>query len=1588
MRVLKRDNTYEPISFDKVLRRIRNLCQNLKGVSADEISQKVCARIYDGVKTSELDELAAQLCASLLTTHPDYGFLASRIIISNHHKNTSPSFSETMGLLFNAKDVHGIQNALISQELWDIVKTHKSKLNSVIDYQRDFLFDYFGFKTLERSYLLKVDGKIVERPQHMWMRVALGIHGNDIKEALETYEHMSLRYFTHATPTLFNAGTPRAQLASCFLLGTHDSITGIFKTVTDSAQISKYAGGIGIHIHDIRACGSYIRGTNGNSTGIIPMLRVFNNTARYVNQCFKGDTIVYTKNGIKQMDQVSENDNLITHDGTFKNVLGISRNFIKKQILTIKITHAMENVDVTKEHQIYTLRNQALMLNYSTIRKRLETKTIALEYCDAKELKKGDFVGFPIPKYIQDHSETIDFFRFYGILIGDGHVCANRNEYGLTLGFNKSATFEFAKTFLEKRGIHTWFAKDTSKHTNMIRWSGNSEKLPIPREDVYIEKIKNIPAKYLHLPEDKTMAIIQGLLETDGSILGEIMFFNTSKNVVYSLRYMLLRMGILTSGNLKKCEDKLRSITYKNGKQHTIISKKDCYNLRIPKHPKLKTIMGDTIEYSSTIKYFEYDNILWSRIKSVTEKDYEGYVYDFNMCDNHNYMTDMGLVHNSGKRNGSIAMYLEPWHADIEAFLDIRKNHGSEEDRCRDLFTAMWIPDLFMKRIQENGDWSLMCPDESRGLSDAVGEEFETLYQKYEAEGTFRKKIKAQQLWMAILKSQIETGTPYLCYKDAANKKSNQKNLGTIKSSNLCSEILEYSNHSSYATCLTGETKILTENGLKRIDECNNETVLSYFSDDKNLIKKPTFVKSELINNGEKEVYSISFLNSRKITATKDHLFLIRTGRKQSIKSDTYEWRKLENIKKGDNIVLPANDVLPGYDINIKINVDDEYAVAGWMIGDGWQRAVKENNTITLNYGVCFGKYDDYAKDKVIPILNNIQQTQQSICKRSIKEYSDKKGTTCWQTKQYSFAKYFKDKYGFEEHLGPAKIIPNKIHNSSPNMKASFLSGLFSADGTVFIQSHFNISLSSASIELLYEVQEMLRCFGIHSKVQYSYIKSRDRSQGNVIIHGIQNIKRFLKYIGFTLSPTKQEKLEKGINTFNYERNRSINEYITVSNIEYAGKQQVYDLHVPETHNFIANGVISHNCNLASIALPTYVEYDEETGVPFYNFKKLHQIAQMITRNINKVIDRTFYPVPETESNNKQHRPIGIGVQGLANTFALMRMPFDSPEAAQLNKDIFETIYHGALTASMLLAKHREEMRIELDTPAIVLKRKRELLKYLQMIPEEINLTKYRGAYSSFDGSPASQGLLQFDLWGSTPGGVLWNWEELKGEITKYGIRNSLLLAPMPTASTSQIMGFNESIEPFTSNIYQRQTLAGEFVVINKHLIKDLLDAGLWNTEMKNRVFTAGGSIQAIEEIPENIRALYKTAWEMKQKVLIDQAADRGIYVCQSQSLNLFVEDPEFSKLSNMHFYGWKRGLKTGVYYLRTRPRAKITAFTIEPPKLSKSSVPSISQSAITLSSSNISLPLQIESLPTTPTEEQVLACRRDNPESCLMCGS
>ncbi|MBA3680736.1 MAG: ribonucleoside-diphosphate reductase subunit alpha [Bacteroidetes bacterium] len=805
MFVIKRDGTRESVKFDKITARIQKLSYGLEPSHVDPIlvAKKVIDGVYDGVTTIELDNLAAETAAGLTSRHPDYAQLASRIAVSNLHKNTIKSFSKTAEALHKYIDPKtGLNASLLADDVYEIIMNNAHTLDSSIIYDRDFGYDYFGFKTLERSYLLKMNGFVAERPQHMIMRVAVGIHKSDIDSAIRTYNLMSERWFTHATPTLFNAGTPKPQMSSCFLLQMKDdSIDGIYDTLKQCAKISQSAGGIGINIHNVRATGSYIKGTNGTSNGIIPMLKVYNETARYVDQ-------------------------------------------------------------------------------------------------------------------------------------------------------------------------------------------------------------------------------------------------------------------------------------------------------------------------------------------------------------------------GGGKRKGSIAVYLEPWHADIYDFLDIRKNHGKEEMRARDLFTALWIPDLFMKRVEAEGEWSLMCPNESPGLSDCHSAEFEALYTKYESEGKFRKQIKARELWAAIIEAQIETGNPYMLFKDAANSKSNQQNLGTIKSSNLCTEIIEYTSA-------------------------------------------------------------------------------------------------------------------------------DEVAV----------------------------------------------------------------------------------------------------------------------------------------------------------------------------------------------------------------------------------------------------------CNLASLALPRFVDEKANT----FDHNKLFEITYHATVNLNKIIDRNYYPIPEARKSNLRHRPIGLGVQGLADAFILMRFPFESDEAKKLNSEIFETIYYAALTASK-------------------------------------DLAKLEGAYETYPGSPISKGIFQQDMWNVTPS-PRWEWDTLREEIMKYGVRNSLLLAPMPTASTSQILGNNECFEPYTSNIYTRRVLSGEFVVVNKHLLRDLVKLGIWNDGLKNKIIAANGSVQNIPEIPANIKELYKTVWEIKQRTIIDMAADRGAYIDQSQSLNLFIQDANFAKMSSAHFYSWKKGLKTGMYYLRTKAAADAIKFTVDQDALS--------QPALILGNEDQLLVDRGQSHILTFEEQQAqLTCSLDSPEDCEACGS
>ena len=1176
MRVLKRDGSLEDVSFDKVLHRIQYFSKDLETVDPVSIAQKIIARIYDKVPTSQLDELTAQICSSLMTEHPNYGILAARISISNHQKNTSPSFSETMSMLYHAKDTHGESNPLISEELWQVVQAHKEKLNSVIDYSRDFLFDYFGFKTLERSYLMKVNGKSVERPQHMIMRVALGIHGCDLKDALETYELISQKKFTHATPTLFNAGTPRAQLASCYLQHMGDSIDEIFKTVSDSAKISKYAGGIGIHVSGVRARNSYIRGTNGTSTGIIPMLRVLNNTARYVNQ--------------------------------------------------------------------------------------------------------------------------------------------------------------------------------------------------------------------------------------------------------------------------------------------------------------------------------------------------------------------------GGKRNGSIAIYLEPWHADVETFVDLRKNQGNEEERCRDLFLALWVPDLFMKRVQANADWTLMCPNECPGLTDAVGEEFERLYEKYEKEGRGKKTIKAQQLWFSIIKAQIETGTPYICYKDHANRKSNQKNLGTIKSSNLC---------------VAPDTQILTDKGYQKIGELEGQDV--------NVWNGLEWSKVTIHKTGEnQEMWRVSFSDGSMLECTGYHKFFIQEGYLSNYDNDPIHHRKVQKLETKS--LVPGMKLMK-WDFPVVVGNEKElkYAyTAGFASGDGCSygtNAVMSPCTARHLKGKAFCKRHEFMEQYDDIPFNT---SDNDLCKafsylpgKKCYLYGEKKNLLPFLDYRYSFDNTTANR--IDVILHPDLNEKNEVPiDYSLNTRIRWLEGLSDSDGCVIHHQGrpLGIQISSVKKEFLTNLQKLLHTIGVSSKLNIMHpnreLRYMPDGHGGKkeyvcqpcfrVIIASAGIKK-LKELGY--SP-KRLKLD------DFSFTRDATEFIKVVSVERLNKtSDTFCFNEPKRHAGIFNGVLTGNCseiieyrdanetavcNLASIALPSYVKDGK------FNFAELHKIAQVVTKNLNKVIDRTFYPTPETRYSNLRHRPIGIGVQGLADTYALLRLPFDSPEAVQLNREIFETIYHGAVSASVAIAKKRAEWIEELWTEGVSLEREEELRKMLKLTDEENGLSKWKGAYATFAGSPASEGKFQFDLWeaqGSEgkneDGSWRWDWDTLRVDMMRYGLRNSLLLAPMPTASTSQILGFTEAIEPIASNIYQRRTMAGEFFVINKYLVRDLLEMGLWSVDLKNLILANNGSIQNIPGIPDDLKKLYKTVWELKMKVLIDQAADRGKYVCQSQSLNLFIEDPDLTRISNMHFYSWTKGLKTGMYYLRTRAKAKTQAFTLDP---------------------------------------------------------
>jgi ribonucleoside-diphosphate reductase alpha chain len=1117
MRVTKRNGELEDIKFDKILKRVKKIGQEANiQINYTSLVIKVIDQLYDKIHTTKIDELTAEQCASLSTQHPNYGILASRIIISNHQKNTVASFSSVMNTLYNNVDIHGIHKPIISEQMWNIVSNNKEIIDNMIQYDRDYLIDYFGFKTLERAYLFKCNKQTVERPQHMWLRVALCIHGNNLDLVKETYDLMSLKYFTHATPTLFNAGISRPQLSSCYLIAMEsDSVNGIFNTLKDCANISKWSGGIGLHIHNIRAKNSHINGTNGSTNGIVPMLRVYNNTARYIDQ--------------------------------------------------------------------------------------------------------------------------------------------------------------------------------------------------------------------------------------------------------------------------------------------------------------------------------------------------------------------------GGKRNGSFAIYLEPWHADVEDFLEMKKNQGDEELKARDLFYALWIPDLFMNKIKNNEKWCLFCPNECPGLSDVYGDEFQQLYEKYESQGLARKVVQARDLWFRILDAQMETGTPYLLYKDAANKKSNQKNLGTIKSSNLC---------------VAPETLILTCEGYKKIKDLNGMNVDIWNGEEWSNVK--------VRKTGEnKELIEVKTSDGCVLNCTPYHKFYIR----ESISKHSILMKEAKDLKPNDKIIKSSFPIIDGTE-----KIDYPY-IRGFT---------------------CVNEKNDNVKELISDYL------------------------------KISSERLLNDKDISKNYYVPI--------NCSISDKMKWISGFCDSIGNVLNnETNQQIELLHKNKELLMKLKLLLQTCGVNSNVTNDILI--DSSYSLLISHSdLQH----LVNLGFNPKILKIDLFQTYID-INMNRIISNEDFNTVSIVSVENNGRIDDTYCftePNRHMGVFNGILTGQCteiieysndketavcNLASIGLPTFVSQETKT----FDYEKLHSVTKVITRNLNRIIDVNFYPTEKTRRSNLLHRPIGIGVQGLSDTFIMMDIAYHSEDAKKINKMIFETIYHAALEASNEISIERKDsMNIVINDIKLMMESRLteslyeeradvtvppsthvSLTKFKELNPiyaEAIRLKDYpslQGSYSSFVGSPASKGELQYDLWGVEPTPGRYDWDSLKESIKNYGLRNSLLIAPMPTASTSQILGFNECFEPLTSNIYSRRTLAGEFIVVNKYLMNELIGLGLWNEKVKNNIIANKGSVQQLDFLPEHIRNKYKIVWEIPMRHLIDMSADRGAFICQSQSLNLWVEDPTYNILTSMHFYSWNKGLKTGIYYLRRKAKHTAQQFTIEPEK-------------------------------------------------------
>ena len=1429
MNVTKRNGELETVSFDKILQRIKRQGKEVGiKVNYTALAMKVIDQLFDGISTTKIDELSAEQCASMASVHYDYNTLAGRIIVSSHQKNTTESFSNVMEELYAFTDKLGKRSPLVSDELIGVVREYADSLDNLCDYSRDFLIDYFGFKTLDRAYLIKINGKTVERPQHMWLRVSIGIHGDKINNVIETYDLMSQKYFTHATPTLFNAGTPRPQLSSCFLIAMeNDSIDGIYNTLKDCALISKYAGGIGLHIHNIRATGSHIRGTNGTSNGIVPMLRVFNNTAKYVDQCVHPDTIIYTTQGpIKIKKCVTGETSIFNLTGQSEVIKDVLEHAYNGPIREIYVDGAINPMKITGEHPVYVSKNG----------------TETPDWVDAKDISVGDQILTVQPKFTKDIASISEADCYiYGILMRYGRITDTLYEIA---DAPNADILSYIENYLRLRLV------EFTESNNTISWKP-AIHLPFRKSDLYNSLgLTEIHYRWINLPVEKSRHILAGILYNNKEFPFDI------RRIFPCIKYIAMRMGHVVNLDL------------------------------IKNKPLMSTLVKGVIVEPR-------DGFLRQTVVDVRETNYTGFLYDLQMEAQHDYLLEYGIVHNGGgKRNGSFAIYLEPWHADIEVFLQMRKNTGDEELKARDLFYALWISDLFMERVKTNGKWTLMCPDECPGLADVYGDAFKTLYESYEQAGKGKSIMNARDLWFRILDAQMETGTPYILYKDAANKKSNQKNLGTIKSSNLC---------------VAPETLVLTDKGHVEIKMLQDQTV--------NVWNGEEFSEVTVRQTGtDQEIIDVYTDDGLKLSCTPYHKFYIQ----KTYSANSIEQIESHQLSPGDKLIKSNYPIINGND-----NMLYPYT-HGFFCGDGTYRNIVADQSPSPckfnalpNHHFCkrhvFHETDTYTDN------NTNISTYTGKCKAS--SYSKIPIIYLYDTKK-SLLPYIEHRLEPIDENNHNRIIlslpsdmPEKYevpsYNCSIKTKLEWFAGYCDADGTISINgTNEQLQVGSINHEFLVKIKLMLQTCGINPKLKLSSNKEQSYlpdGKGGYKYYDVHPVYRLLitsfdlyNLIQLGFSPHR-------LKITGTQPQRDAKQFVKI--LKVSNENRIADTFCftePKRHMGIFNGIITGQCseiiqysddnetavcNLASIGLPTFVKNDRT-----FDYEKLHEVAKVVTKNLNNIIDVNYYPTEKTRVSNMRHRPIGIGVQGLADVFFLMGYAFLSDEAREVNRFIFETIYHGALEASCELAESL-------------------------------------GTYETFQGSPASQGLLQFDLWGVDPGSDRYEWDCLKEQIKKHGLRNSLLLAPMPTASTSQILGFNECIEPITSNIYSRRTIAGEFIQANKYLMEELIGLGLWNEKIKNNIIANHGSIQQIELIPNEIKDKYKTVWELQMRGLIDMSADRGAFICQSQSLNLWLEDPNYNTLTAMHFYSWQKGLKTGIYYLRRRGKHQAQQFTIEPEK-------------------------------------------------------